>query len=441
MRALSLISLGVVVFAGSLASSVTAQEVKASDFLKAADTPPDASVTMTSTKNEALGEPVIQAKTKDGKADEVNAVRAANVQLKNGGKSGVKLIATGSGLGVVAYGTASYSRSGNNPNLIAIEQRLACLEADLQARRKLAEFLHGQSVAGKLAIATGTTVVDTPEESVANIDKNVKENYEESINKLIRGAVTFDMDDNPEAGKVTMSVVASPRTVGAVQSSGSAMMSVKDLETGFEFITNDINNNLLPPTGGKFIFVQPTGQFAWVSYGSAYWRINSNPEVEAALEGPAERTAEAAASAGMIGILNGEQVASEFKSAAEFDKKIKQYDEMTGTKVAEQTKAQCAAMTRESLSLSRVGSLPPGITTKEYTRGRWKLSVKVFVPEITAKARELAATMNENSPLKVKAKAVTNFQVNPDGSFKVGKDGKLIPESLGSGQVTNPNDL
>ncbi len=424
------------------AASGAPQDV--SDFLKSKPgAAPSSESKVTETENEVIKATVISATDASGKADELNAVRAANTKLRKMERAGTQPIATGSGLGVVAYGTASYSTKGSNPNLIAIGQRFASVEAHLNALAELAKFFGNLSVEGKQEFAKGISILDTMDHSLANVEKMASESYKTAINALVRGAVVFDYHDDPAEGEVAVSVCTSPKLSGAMQSTGHVALTAQSIEEGLAYVLKEIELSVIPPVGGKFVHVPATGQFFWIGFGSAYARSNSNKEIERELRSAADKSALERSRVALLGIIAGSAIQSEDGLNEKYESLNKQFDELTGAaKQQEEAMASASSLVKSKVSGMTKGELPKGVITNQYENGRWRYAIAMYNPEMKLAAERLSKVMAENSPLDVKPREVSGgFKVNPDGSFKTDEKGNLIPESLGSGQVTKRSDL
>ncbi len=414
------------------------------DFLKsspAAQPSPDAKITVT--ENKVINAPVLAATDANGRLDELNAVRASNAKLKQVKRSGTQVFATREGMAIVAYGFATYDCDASNPNQQAEAQRFGSVEAHLNAKKALAKFLKGQTTEGKVAMTMNTTIMDTNEATLANTERKAKESVVESIEHMIHGAVVFDMHDDFEKREVSVSVVASPRTIGAVQATSVGTLTAKSIEDGLAFVLNEIELGLVPPVGGRFVVVESTGQFYWIGFGSELAKVHKNKATQGILKDTAKKGAALKANNALLAIINGERISAGSEFEKEYERTSAEFDGLTNAaKPAESIAAMCRTATRDNVESVAAGKLPPGIIMKDYERGAWMYSIGMYNPEISAAAKELAREMQANSPLRVSPLAVKGgFKTNPDGSFKTDENGKLIPESLGSGQVTKKSDL
>ena len=402
---------------------------------------PDA---VTTTTNPQLGEKVVSAETTQ------DAVNAAQQQLIDSGDE-ARFISTPSGVGAVAVGYGSYSAEITNPNLKLIEQRQAYLAATIEARVALAEFLKGMSIEGHQGLAKQFDMVDMSEESLANIETYSAEAITERVNGMLRGAVIYDVQDNPESGDVSVTVVTTPKTQGAVQFTGDGNLTADSLENGLEVIFAEIKGGLVPPDGGRVVTVPSSGQIAWVGFGSEINRTNRDKEVQRELKREAIDTAKMRARRSLLAVINGEDISKQSEMNQSFSKEIKQFERIPGvegeagiqgkeadaiTAFAQQTKTRVMGSTT-------IGTLPGGVSVKSFqsSDGSWSYAVAVYWSEATSAAGNLSAIMDANTPLGAMKQDSKGFETNPDGSFKKGPDGRLIPKTIGSGRVTQDKDL
>ncbi len=353
-----------------------------------------------------------------------------------------RFISTAHGPGAIAIGWGSYSSSIANPNLKLIEQRQAYLNATLKARATLAEFLNGLSVEGQQWLARTTEIADGSEETYANLSSVSGESIATCVSAMLRGAVIYDVQDNPEEGEVMVSIVTTPKTQGAVQSISGTQLTADSVQAGLESVFNEIKAGLVPPDGGRIINIPSTGQIAWVGFGSEINRKNRNREVERELKRQAKSTAKMRAQRSLAAVINGEDINKESVLNQEFAKEINQFDRIEGLEgeaainpkevdaisaFAEQVKMEC-------FGSSTNAKLPAGIPVKTYTSpdGWWTYAVAVYYSDSSNLATQLNNVMKSNTPLG---------SYDNKRKLKQNADGNFVPESMGSGRVTNDDDL
>jgi len=395
------------------------------------------------TVNAALGQEVTSAETTQ------DAINAASKGLVASG-AGAKFISTGSGLGCVAVGSSSYGSDGvTNPNLVLIAQRHAAIAALLKAKREMGTFLDGLGIDAKQELSKQRQVLDDPEASMANSKSSSREELATVMSVILKGVVVYDFQDDPAKGEVSVTVVTTPRTQGACQRYSGGFIDAVSLEAGVAAVLGEIRTGLITPIGGRTIVVPETGRIAWVGFGSEICRKNRNREIERDLREDARETASERASRSLLGLINGQTIKATSKLEAEFVNDLQQLEveiDPDGVEkmvaLAEDRVMQTAQMLRSTvIGTATVGILPPGVTNQTYYTkdGNWAYAVGIYMPEATEAAKGIAASMAANSPLR--SNLGNRYKVNADGSFKVGKDGRLIPTSMGNGRVTRDSDL
>jgi hypothetical protein len=429
------------------ATAATAQDLADFGIPAASDNPASERAvkdpgSVTTTENEVLDQPVISASSTQ------DAVNAAQQELVDDGDE-ARFISTGSGMGVVAVGWGSYSFDNANNNLNLLQQRGAFLEATLEARANLAAFLGGLELEGKQELVKQFDMIDGGDESLANSSSISVESISERISGMLRGVVVYDVQDNAEEGAVMVTVVTTPKTQGAVQS-GNGSVQAGSIQAGLQAVFSEIKAGLVPPDGGRVITVPSTGQIAWIGFGSEINRTNRNKSLQRKLKSQAKNTAKMRARRSLLAVINGEDVYKDSELINMMSQDIKQFDRVPGPdgeeviekKESDEIKAFAQQVTVDALGSSTVGELPAGVSVKGYESkdGNWSYAVAIYMAEATGVAKGLAASMQKNSPLTAGVKS-PSYETNPDGSFKLGPDGKPIPKSMGSGRVTKDGDL
>jgi len=398
------------------------------------------------TRNEALDTPVVTApKTQD-------AVNAASKNLIERG-GGVKAIGTSAGIGFVATGSVGYTWSAKNPDLALLEQRWASIEAFLKAKRELAQYLNGLSSEGKMSLVKDTTTVMSDDYTASNVNKTAEQQVGEVISAMLRGAVIYDYDDDPEKGRVTVSVVVTPRTIGAVRNMDATTVTAESLQSGLQHVLTEIKSGVVPPVGGRTVVIPETGEIVWIGFGATTIPSSSDPDLAMELEESSLDTARMLANNALVAIMNGEQLEAKSAFSERFTKQIAEFDavlsesgdESIEKKDAAETKRAATRVKSSEVGSVTSGSLPPGVQTRLYQMEGtpWVYGVAILRASDNAAASALAESMRKNSPLgavSAQAKKI-GFQTNPDGTLKRGPDGKPMLKSLGSGRVTSDKDL
>ena len=391
--------------------------------------------------NEQLGLPVTSAQTQD------DAVRAAFNRLE--GAPGAAFFASNSGIGVIATGIAGYGGEGvTNSNLIALQQRAAFVEARVSALAEIRKFMEGLTLEQLQVVESQLQILDLATEARANQDKSTTETRSSLVQGMVRGAVIYELVDDPEEGVVAVRLVTTPKTQGALTRERMDFLSAAELEVGIADILREVRLGVVPPEGGRTV-VSADGSVAWVGFGSALCRKNRNASLERELRQDARRSSVQRASASLLALLQGEEVVDRQRSTDRLDQAINQFDiqvaedgsESTETLDQDRVEVSASRLSLRSLSGEVSGELPPGVNTRSFFSedGRWSHSISIYTQSSTRQAKAIADAMADNNPLR--HKNVADYEVRADGAFRLDEEGRLVPKSLGNGRVARDKDL
>ena len=226
-------------------------------------------------------------------------------------------------------------------------------------------------------------------------------------------------------------------------------MDAVSLEAGVAAVISEVKMGLVAPVGGRTIVVSGTGQIAWVGFGSEICRKNSNKKIQRVLKDDARETALERSKTALLGIINGQEIKAASKLEEELAEEIAESqvvidaegNETTVTLAEDKVTLGAQQMRASVIGTATVGKLPPGVNTQSYYTkdGNWSYAISVYWSDATEAAKNIAAGMAANSPLR--SNLGDRFKVNAVGSFKVVNDGRLIPASMGNGRVTRDSDL
>jgi len=410
----------------------------------AAAPPPPESVT--AAPNKRLGQTVIAgARPATAVQDAINAARQELLSQRN--PSGARFVATPSGLGLVAVGSASYTESpdNTNPNLEHLDRRRAATEARLAALRAIAETLNGLSIEARTALAEQQTALDLPAAAQTEIDRHTLERTRQLTSAFLRGVVTYTAHDDQHTNSVTVTVVTTPKTQGQIARLTPGIVTARSLDAGMNAVFADLAARTTPPVGGTAVTVPDTGETAWIGFGSAIIRPHPSPAVERRHEETALRLARLRADAALAAIITGDDLDASDTLVSSFAEQTAALD----AAIAEHADPDAAAAEHERLTRTARTTFNAEINTETVAtlRGvqrrtyrspddRWLWTVAVY----TTQADRLTDNPQPN-PLGDTTRRSRGFEINPDGSFRRDDRGRLIPRSLGSGTITNPEDL
>ena len=381
--------------------------------------------------------------------DAINAAVQENKKQAKGNDApevGAKMVKFPSGMGFVAWATASY-RTMDNPVATRIAKRKAYVIAFTQAKKGLAEILGGLSNEGKETVRAAMVNINLPKEEMTNISMQRDEAVKQAVEMMLRGFVIYEVKDDIEAHHVYVSIVTTPKTRGKLARPAPNAVEVDDIREGLNQVIAEVRTGLVPPVGGRIILMRSTGETALVGFGSSVVRTSTNAAVQAKLNLEAQKIASMRSKDALCGLMIGDKGSwegsvrepmkdqvQEFESAAADDPLARQQPEAT-RKLA---KAKQEFVSRqESTDLYqnvRKGILPPGINTKTWfdEDNAWAYGMSVYVPSAANAAAQTARDMQDSQIV----------QPVDDGSGKAsGASSRLVrpQEKPGSGFTDEDN--
>ena len=352
-----------------------------------------------------LEQPVTSAATVQ---DAINAVVAER-------KQGCTMIAVPSGgYGFVATGIGTYRKNMDNITAERIAQRNAYVEAYMQAKSQMASLLGEMAVKGVTTFDRKTETLDTDSKALRNQTRDLNEHQKAVVYGVLKGYVTYEVHDDIDKGIVYVTLVSTPRTRGQYARPDSDTLIAATLNEGLNTMLSEIQNNLVPPVGGRIIDVPTTGEVAFVGFGSAVVRKDKDPALQKDLTLSAERTAELRASDALCGIITGEKVSAasaldeSTQTAVRDFETIAQRDPTTGV-VSQVDVANAEGRKKEfrsrqtfqqTIESARQGLLPPGVQRRTWTDKdeAFAWGIAVYAPSLTDAAAAGARDM-ENAQI------------------------------------------
>ncbi len=240
-------------------------------------------------------------------ADPKAAVLVAHQSLIEDEGDGVKMIAVGSGIGILSTGSGSYE-TYENRNATLLSKRGAYMKAFQIAKKQLVENMEGMSNMCATAINETMDVIDTATEGAANTTSMMSDNCAESVKGALAGYVTFDVYDDPSENLVRVSLISTPKTREQTKRKVGALTQTTEPNVIFKQIIADLQAGVMPPVGAKVITNAETGESFVLGFGSSIIRDNKNKSVKRKLLGMSKSQAQAKARNGLIAVMQGEQV-------------------------------------------------------------------------------------------------------------------------------------
>jgi hypothetical protein len=332
---------------------------------------------------------------------------------------GFRAVVFPSGTGYIAGATSSYSVY-ENINATLIAKRAAYMTAYYLAKGYLAQGLNGYFTRKKEVLESSTVSLDDIEKNIGGFYEFQFEKVEQVVEAMLRGYVTYEVKDmaGEKSGKVYVSIVISPKTLAAVNQVSDGVISSADLATSLQFILNDIEAGIVPPVGGKVIYVPDTGTTAVVAFGSAIARHSSNEVLANEYKKAAIETARMRATQTLVDILNGniniwksgfegKTLRAEFEN---MDEVITKADELRNTRsdsVAETISSEFLNLFSRDKNYESVSSgiVPAGTLIRiameesvEKNGYGWVFAIAVYYPELELPMQQIIIAM-EGKPI------------------------------------------
>lgn len=389
-------------------------------------------------KNAALDREVISGAT------DADAINEAASRLKAAG-GGALYVKTESGLGVVGVGAAKLEplAGTKNENLILPRRRYARAEAHLAAKAAIARLLDSTSESGRIELARQRALLDDHSEK-GELDAR------ETASAFLRGAAFYDCEEASAGDRVFVTVISTPRTQGDVSADSADSLTASNLRAARDLVVREVESGVVPPSGGKVMtIVGDDRRVAWIAWDCAFVDRHPDPMVEQKIRLDAERGAEMNARAALLALLRGERIEVD----RTFSSVVPDYSARANPGATDGAKAFQARRDRllkqvvesESMASIVASRLPPGVETslpRAVDDGLFVYSVAFFSPEsVDAVIELLWPDVVELSPLGKSDRRARAYAITPDGTFERTKDGRLIPKSAATGQVSNKKDL
>lgn len=399
----------IVLSAALIAGAAMAQSFSADDFLPPAQSDnPEAPLevkdpgAVKATEGEFTGKPAVEAATAQ---DAINAFIQGNA-------FGFAEVRFPSGFGFAAKGVATYTVHPSN-TATRIEQRLAYNIAYLNAKRYLAEGFFGLSNEGRTKLASFFTNLDTSERTMVDISETTTESIAQVVSGMMRGYVVYDVRDDFQNHVVHVVLVATPKTMGYFERPDPSTIVAESIRDGLNQVLTEIKRNIVPPVGGRTVFVPATGEMAYVGFGSDVIRQNSNPALQARQTLNAQKSAGLRAKDALCGIIVGDNIRSEEYEDTSAETRISDFDKVAGDDplnaadfnsagakaLAETRQEFLNAQTNTTLITSvRKGVLPPGVQTSGWVDedNTFAYSLAIWLPSAVKRGEGMRDLMRNS---------------------------------------------
>jgi hypothetical protein len=372
-----------------------------------------------------IADQTVQAETMQ---DGINAAVKDIVSTPDKGAS--RIIQVKSGVAYVAVGSSNYADAEQlkNPTAVRTSKRRAYITAFQRAKAELAKFLGEMSIESKETMKEALKTAIDDEGDQTEISANSEEAITRATAMILRGFVVYDVEDNMEDLSVRVSIVTSPATRGEVDRKSNGVMTATSIAAGMTHVLAEINSGVVPPVGGRVIYVPQTGESAFIGFGSAIIPISQNKTIQARLNQTAKNFAQARAESALCKSMIGDEfqwssgfseVASETQSDSTQElqnelKKEAETDPLATDKEAKETgdvaklknAFQSTITDNEEFQSAFKGKIPAGTSSKTWIDGDsgWAYSFCCYMPNaanIAAGIKKSMETAQIVKPIQV----------------------------------------
>ncbi|MDG4596128.1 MAG: hypothetical protein P9F75_10660 [Candidatus Contendobacter sp.] len=389
-------------------------------------------------KDPATGQTAVQGQTAQ---DAINFV----VNKRSAGAEPVKF---GSGFGYVATGTGTYEIM-ENPTATRIAKRNAYVRAFLEAKKNLATVLGSMSSQGRNQLVEQMETITDAKKDLANFATTQDEKLEQAVQMLLKGFVTYAVEDDTAKKTVYVSIVTTPKTRGKFNRPSPNGMEADSIRDGLSQVLLEIQSGLVPPVGGKMIQVPATGEMAFVGFGSDVIRSSDNSALQQKMRLNAAKVADMRATDALVGLLIGDDTGWKSKMDESTQQAVKDFETSDTGKDAslqrfEKTRQSFLNVqkTSEQFQSLRSGVLPPGVTRKTFTSkdDAEVYAVAVYIPSVSRQAAQTAQEMSQAQLLDNPNEAGGTVPAPAAQDDNVPRPPKAVAPGP-SGQVTRDKDL
>lgn len=344
-------------------------------------------------KDPATGQTAAEGKTAQ---DAINFV-------VNKHSAGAEMVKFGSGIGWVSTGTGTYEVM-ENPTATRIAKRNAYVRAFLEAKANLAKSLGKLSNEGRTQIVEQMEQVTDTKADLGNSASTPEEKLEQAVQMLLKGFVTYAVEDDPAKKTVYVSIVTTPKTRGKFNRPSPNGLEADSIRDGLSQVLLEIQTGLVPPVGGKMIQVSATGEMAFVGFGSDVIRSSDNSALQQKMRLNAAKVADMRATDALVGLLIGDDTGWKSKMDESTQQAVKDFETSdTGQDASlqrfEKTRQSFLNVqkTSEQFQSLRSGVLPPGVTRKTFTSkdDAEVYAVAVYIPSVSRQAAQTAQEMSQ----------------------------------------------
>ncbi len=367
---------------------VRAVEISADDFLLpvAVDDPAEKQAVRAIKEPEAVarvevhGQEAVRANTAQ---DAINAVVDQQVP-------GCSMVKFGSGFGWVAVGQGSYQKLAN-PTATRISKRNAYLKAYMQAKAELAKTLGGLSSAAREEVRSALTMVSDETTDAVNLEESTAESLAQATRMLLRGFVIYEVEDDPEAQCIYVSVVTTPKTRAEINRPTPSLVEATEMRDALNQVIHEVTTGVVPPVGTRMLRVRGTDSVAFVGFGSSVIRHNARANLQAKLKVSAQQAATMRAQNALLSVITGDTDSWRGRLDEETRTTLQEFDASTahdpeGVERMDRAHERFLNVFKqtEAYTSARADQLPPGVKKRSWVSddGGTAYAMAVYIPAI-----------------------------------------------------------
>jgi hypothetical protein len=331
-----------------------------------------------------------------------------------------------SGVGYVATGLAAYADL-ENPTATRLAKRHAWLKAYAAAKGELARTLAQLDAVAldeiRVALATAGERVNLTEKSTERLAL--------AAQCLLQGFVVYEVEDDAAAGRVLVSIVATPATRARQRRWGANWRQVATMEQAQEELLAEVRHGIVPPLGGRILIGSDGRTLAFAGFGTSVVRHHADAATARQLTLEAQRQAQLRADRGLLAVLDGDQTTWRAEldeiTLAEVQEFVRDDpDDQAAVRVLEESRRVFLGILRQTddwRSLSE-GRLPPAVEHRSWISGDGGCvyAVALYLPAARLPADQAVAGMTGDAPVAPVPAA------RPDQAVAPGPTGQVTPD-------------
>ena len=205
-----------------------------------------------------------------------------------------------------------------------------------------------------------------------------------------------------------MTIVTTPKTMGYFERPNPDTIVAESVHDGLNQVLAEVKKGLVPPIGGRTVFVPATGEIAYVGFGSGVITHDADPARQTRQNLNAEKIAKMTASDALCGIILGDAVTSASTVDAQSSQMSSDFEKLYATdpitrietpsyKALSQRRDEYLSVESNTsiITSMRKGVLPPGVSTQGWrdADNTFAYAISVYLPSATARARAAADMM------------------------------------------------